>query len=136
VSQADTEGIEAVHKTVRRDGIIIHNYWYTFADPLRADGLVRTVAIERLSEGDVPIKVDDLTIVEVGRDNKNPCEAAAWVRDTYWTADDDMYAIRFSDMQYNDSRGFAHQVALILVPRCQEKISGPDYRLWQCLSTF
>jgi hypothetical protein len=71
VSQADTEDIEAVRKTTRRDGIIIHNDWYTFTDSLRANGLVRTVAIERLSEGDVPVKVDDLTIVEVGQDNKN-----------------------------------------------------------------
>jgi hypothetical protein len=95
VSRADTDDIEAVRKTARRDGTSIHNDWYTFTDLLRADGLARTVAIRRLSESDLPVKVDDLTIVEVGLDNKNPCEAAAWISDTYCTADDDMYAMRF-----------------------------------------
>jgi hypothetical protein len=102
VSQADTEDVKAVRKATVRDATTNCNDWYTFTEPLRADGFTRIVAIKTRSESGMPVTVDDLTITEFGRDNKNECEATVWIRDTYCTADDDIWAMRFSNMQYEE----------------------------------
>ncbi|KAG9189108.1 hypothetical protein G6011_05976 [Alternaria panax] len=102
VSQADPEDVEAVRKTTVHDAATNYNDWYAFTEPLRSDGFARTVAIERLPGSNRPVHVDDLTVVEFGRKTMNECGAVAWIRDRYCTTADDMYAMRFSQMQYDE----------------------------------
>jgi hypothetical protein len=104
VSQADADDIHAVRRTAGRDTAAFYNDWYTFTEPLRSDGYARTIAIEIQPGNDIPITVDTLTIVEFGRANKIEREATFWIRDTYCTPNDDMWAMRFPDMQYDEQR--------------------------------
>ena len=102
VSRANIEDIEAVRRATVCDATTDYDDWYTFIEPRRSDGFARTVAILRPPGSNGPVHVDDLRVVEFGKKNMNECGAVAWIRDTYCTAADDMYVMRFSQMQYDE----------------------------------
>lgn len=101
VSQADADVVQAVrniagHKTT------VYNDWYTFTEPLRWDGFARTVAIDL--PDDSRVVVEDLIITEFGKVRKTQRKALTWIRDTYCTAEDDMWAMRLPEPQYEEQR--------------------------------
>ncbi|KAI4955023.1 hypothetical protein J4E86_006335 [Alternaria arbusti] len=100
LSQADADDIEAVRAIARHD-TSVHSDWYTFTEPLRSDGYTRTVAIDIPSAKCV---AEDMIITEFGRIRKTKRDAAAWIRDTYCTAEDDMWAMRLPESQYEEQR--------------------------------
>jgi hypothetical protein len=93
---------EADATVIRKSGGRAYNNWYTFTEPLRFGDFVRTVAIDALPGK--PIAVENLVITEFGRIHKNERDAATWIRDTYCTSEDDMWAMRFSELQYEEQR--------------------------------
>ncbi|KAL1801673.1 hypothetical protein ACET3X_002015 [Alternaria dauci] len=102
VSRADVKDIEAVRTTTKYEATTNYDDWYTFTEPLRCDGFARTVAIQRPPGTSGPVHIDDLRVVEFGKKNMDECGAVAWIRDRYCTAADDMYVMRFSQMQYDE----------------------------------
>ncbi|KAI4638491.1 hypothetical protein J4E93_010045 [Alternaria ventricosa] len=101
VSQADADDVKVVCDSARHD-TTAYNNWFTFTEPLRSDGFARTVVIDVPSGSSVA--VEDLTITEFGKIKKTRRKAAAWIRDTYCTAEDDMWAMRLPEPQYEEQR--------------------------------
>ncbi|KAH6865960.1 hypothetical protein BKA58DRAFT_320239 [Alternaria rosae] len=101
VSQADADDVQAVRDIAGHD-TTAYNDWFTFTEPLRSDGFARTVTIDLPS--DSRVTVENMIITAFGRVKKTQCRAAAWIRDTYCTAEDDMWAMRLPEPQYAEQR--------------------------------
>ncbi|KAI4942797.1 hypothetical protein J4E91_009716 [Alternaria rosae] len=101
VSQADADVVQAVCNNARHE-TTVYNDWYTFTEPLRSDSFARTVAIDLLD--DSRVAVEDLIITEFGKVRKTQRKALTWIRDTYCTAEDDMWAMRLPEPQYEEQR--------------------------------
>jgi hypothetical protein len=101
VTQAEPKDVAFVSKIAGKDTITIWDDWYTFDEPLRSDGFTRTVSVA--VDGNEPT-IENMVITECHRAYRTKHDAATWIRKTYSPAADDMYEMRFTDMQYEEQR--------------------------------
>ena len=102
VTRADADELVAVRS---RHGPAIAskwNDWFTFSEPLRADGFRRTVAIEILPGA--ALTVENMVVNEFGHKTKNTMGAVAWLQYRYCSDATDTWAMQFPKVQYDEQR--------------------------------
>jgi hypothetical protein len=101
VTHAESDEIASVHKRAGRDTTAKFHDWYTFTEPLRSNEFTRTVAIEVVGANPT---MENMAFTECNRGYKTTHNAATWIRNKFSPAADDMYEMRFGDMQYDEQR--------------------------------